>query len=160
MIRKKSLVILNIGWITFCMTLLFFGDIIPLEFSRPGFAETSHLLMYLSLPVSIIWTCIQVFNIKKSRVAFITFSTLISMMILGVVAIGDSFCGTTSNTLFINKANPSQIIVERNYGCGAYDSDFPKPKFYKMAPLNTYFKYVISIDTSSIDRTSWIRKEQ
>ncbi len=60
-------------------------------------------------------------------------------------------------TYYINREDPTRRIVQREYGCGAYDSDLPEQKTFDVEVLNKWFISTSEIDTTTIDRIQWER---
>ena len=50
----------------------------------------------------------------------------------------------------------SEIIIKRSLGCGAWDSDFPVYKYYKVIPATPLFWISTPFDTAKLDRTIWL----
>ena len=83
---------------------------------------------------------------------FIIFASLISLIF---VSVDSTICGISEKVLFENNKWHDIKIVERSYGCGATDTDFPEYKVYKIVPIISLFNLVTKFDTSQIDLENW-----
>lgn len=152
-IRLKKYEIINLVWILFCILVISVGDSIPIEFASLFFKKIYYVFIYVSLPISIIWTILSVSKIKEPT-AFLVVSILISVFILLIVGLA-SMCQISSKAVYQNANKSMGIIVQRSYGCGAWDSDCPEYKYYKSVPLTAFFNIVTEFDTTNIDKTIW-----
>ncbi|MBL7739221.1 MAG: hypothetical protein JNK14_08370 [Chitinophagaceae bacterium] len=66
-------------------------------------------------------------------------------------------CDSTDKIIYTNRTN-SSIIVARSFGCGAWDSDFPKYSYYKKTPFLGVFYFKTTVDTSRVDKSAWIQQ--
>jgi hypothetical protein len=146
-------ILLNFIWISFCLLIIFFGNYSPVEFAYPKVEGFFLVVIYVGLPVSVIWTINKLLKLKTN--SFTIVASLLSLFILAFVAFGNTMCGTSTEVLFTNKEQPSKMIISRSYGCGAWDSDFPKYTFYKVVPFTSLFNIVTTIDTTGIDKNKW-----
>jgi hypothetical protein len=75
-----------------------------------------------------------------------------------ITFIGSLFCGyTIKETLYLKKDTNKTKIVIRDYGCGAYDSDFPKYEVLQITKLLPFLDYVKSTDTTKLDKKQWVK---
>ncbi len=75
-------------------------------------------------------------------------------------AFGPGMCErTTRKVLFQDRTDPSVKIVERDFGCGATDSEPATTDTYKIKELAFYFILSTKVDTNKIDKTQWTRIE-
>ena len=82
----------------------------------------------------------------------------IFVVLLGAMAFAGSMCTWFERkTLYINREDPTRRIVQREYGCGAYDSDLPEQKIFDIEVLNKCFISASEIDTTTIDQMQWER---
>ena len=66
-------------------------------------------------------------------------------------------CVYSINRILVQKqvTDPTKII-ERNFNCGAWDSDMPQYQYVKIVPITTFINYVTTIDTATLDKPVWI----
>jgi hypothetical protein len=158
--KASPFFIVTVLWVVYCLLVLTIGDYIPIEFSNSALKGVYYLIIYCSLPVSIIWLGIVFFNIEhpRRRALFSAAITGISILTLAMVWLSHSFCGDTNTIVYVNKVRQSSVIVQRSYGCGAYDSDLPKYQTYKLVPINRYLNLVTKVDIAKVDESAWIKR--
>ena len=154
--NSKRHKIISLTLLFYCAFVIFLGDFIPIEFVSSTFKNIYFSIIYISFPVFLIWTIINVSKIKRPAI-FVTVATILSVTILLVVGFAHTMCGTTTEIIFQNKNN-SQTIVRRNYGCGAWDSDFPVYTYHKVVPMTPFFNIVTKYDITNIDKDVWTEK--
>jgi hypothetical protein len=72
-----------------------------------------------------------------------------------------NMCDWTTNKVFFKNINdPSTLIVQRSFGCGATDSSLPKIEVSKTIQITPYFIWVTDIDTTQINKSEWTRVEK
>jgi len=110
--------------------------------------------MWFSFPIALLVN----YKTKKSK----TFRIL--LIIIGIIAylsltlsvLTQGMCSyTTHRILFVNRINPTIQIIERSYGCGATDSEFPKYVYYKRMPLISFLDFVTRIDINKVNSNDW-----
>ena len=141
----------------YCLLVLTIGRYIPIEFSKSGLRDVYYDIIYFCLPLSII--CFIYFKVRNPsyRSALIVLIGIISAIILGLAFFAKFMCGFTNEIVFVDRNNPTHLIVQRSYGCGAYDSALPNYETYEVRPLNFILNFVKMVDTTKIDRTIWIK---
>ncbi len=156
----KTLYFFCIGWIIFSIFLLTAGQLLPFEFTREGTAETIRFVILVSLPVFIPLTLIKQKQKKQLTVKVLTVAaTVVAALILLLYMLVSGMCKYSGDTvLFVNKADSTCKIVVRSYGCGAWDSGYPKNEFYVTKPVTQLVRYVKDVDTTQINRNDWLRK--
>jgi hypothetical protein len=145
----------NLGWIVVCLLIIIFGDAFPIEFSSAKMRSIFFIALCLGLPISIIWTCYQIFHFKSK--AFGVGATMISLPIITIALLGRTMCATTDEILYANRNNSSNIVA-KSFGCGAWDSDFPKYSYYRQSSILGIFYLNVKVDTSRLDKTIWIKQ--
>jgi hypothetical protein len=126
---------------------------LPIEWASQEMQQFSSLIVWFSLPPCAIWTAYKIFQFKSP--AFGVAVGFLLMPGIIVVLLGKTLCGVSEHILYINQNN-SSVIVDRSFGCGAWDSDRPKTTIYKKTRFLGIFYLKKKIDPSSLDRGSWI----
>jgi hypothetical protein len=144
-------------WAVTCFLILTVGQYLPFEFANMKIAERFYGLVWCTFPIATLLTLVRQQTKRVLKVITVVVA-IASLPILGLYAFGVGMCSySTDNILFINKSDSSLKIIERHYGCGAYDSDLPKYEFFKMKYLTQQILYSKKIDTLLIDKGIWIR---
>ena len=141
------------------------GQFLPFQFSSPDTASVYYALLAIILPILI---SVLYYRRKrnKSEYAFIKIWGLISIWLVSFFALSiywfsHTMCGYGNDRIiFEQKASSSIKILQRSYGCGAYDSEMPKYEFIKIIPLTQWVNYYQEIDTGKIDLKIWKRSNQ
>lgn len=145
----KILLRLNLFWVIFCSFVLTAGQYLPFEFSNERVSHLFYTFIWLTFPVAII-----VFGRNQKVVSFRHWSVAIAIILFIVLSFsmfGRTFCAYSNVPIFENSLIPSIKIIERSYGCGAYDSDYPKYEYYKIIPILPVMNYITRVDTTEID---------
>ena len=148
-------VILNLIWIAICLVTIIFGDDLPIEFASPTMRSIAFVILCIGLPISIIWTSNQIFHFKSKTFAIAT--TVISLPIIAIALFGSTMCGTTDEVIYASRTN-SSTIVARSFGCGAWDTDFPKYSYYKKTSFLGIFYIKTTVDTSRLNKLNWMKQ--
>ena len=148
-------VIFNLIWIMICLITIIFGNDLPIEFASPTMKSISFVVLCIGLPVSIIWTGNQIFHFKSK--AFTIATSIISLPIIMITLFGRTMCATTDEIIYTSRTNTSTIVA-RSFGCGAWDSDFPKYTYYKKTPVLGIFYVKTTVDTSRLNKLGWIKQ--
>lgn len=144
----------------FCLLVLTIGQLIPIEFINKSLRNCYYFILIICVIITSFF-CLKKISYWNSLIlrviislvfVFLIFVSLISLM-FGLA--GSIMCGTSEKILFENKQESNTKIVERSYGCGATDTDFPEYKMYKLIPLANQFNFITEFDTSHIDRENW-----
>ncbi len=148
----RPAIIFNIAWIVVCLFTISFYGTIHIEFTNSGANKFAILLFYLSFFISLIWTSKELLNIRSPWFAAIL--TLISLAILAVVFLSQSICQSSDKVIFRNLYERS-FIIEREYGCGAFDSQPPEVSYYLVSPWGSKIHFLRRIDNLKIDTSNW-----
>lgn len=83
---------------------------------------------------------------------------LICLLLSGMIGWGSAMCAWTENrTSYINREDPGQRIVMRDFGCGATDGSPSVKKVFVVEVLNSWFISARQVDTTAIDKKQWER---
>ena len=151
-----------------CLWLLLpiLGLFIPLEFVNNSRSEEIYIMIrFCGFPIAAVLSVLT--WIKSKDTSYIVVGKIILAVCVAVVSWGVSViallggvCGyITDNVFFENKQKPSIKIVQRHYDCGAFDSDYPTYKIFKIKEITSDFIWATEIDTNKIDKNEWIRIE-
>ena len=80
-----------------------------------------------------------------------------SLPIIAIALFGRTMCGTTDKIIYSSRTN-SSTIVARSFGCGAWDSDFPKYSYYKKTSFLGIFYIKTTVDTSQLNKSYWMKQ--
>lgn len=92
---------------------------------------------------------------KKWKTREIIVITSFTTLFLMFISFDGSMCRWTITKEYINKKNPSISMIERYYGCGAYDGDMPKYKLYSVSKLNNVISWMPEVDLENINENEW-----
>lgn len=159
--KAISLVLISL----FCLflLLLFLKQILPLEYADSNSEFFFDNVLFFGFPIAILLTLPLTLK-KKDTVgsifAKIIFTILIMLVVLFLIAASalSNMCGwSTEAVLFQNKQNSSLKIATRSFGCGATDSGSTRLEVFKIRPITPYFIWATKTDTTTIDKSKWIR---
>lgn len=156
----KTLYFFCICWIVVSILILIAGLLLPFEFTGEGAAGMIRFVIFVSLPVFIPLTLIKQKQKKQLMVKILTIiATAVAVLVLLLYMLGNGMCKYSGDkVLFVNKTDSACKIVARSYGCGAWDSGYPKDEFYITKPVIKLVRYVKEVDTAQINRNDWLRK--
>jgi hypothetical protein len=142
----------NLAWLLFCILVFLLGDRFPVGFSNTKLHSLFYFVLSLGFLISLIWTVNKAFRIKTH--VFTIVAIVVASPIFLFALLGSSMCSYSDEVIFRNR-NSNKVIVARSYGCGAYDSDFPKYKFYERTLFLGVLNIYKSVDTLTLDKTAW-----
>ena len=143
------------------------GFFIPLEFANKNSELIYTKIRFCGLPIAAI-LLVLTYKIKnKHTPILIVYKIILAIgvaflfyFIAAIILLGSSMCAwTTDKVFFENRQNHSVKIVQRSFGCGATDSDYPTVKVFKIREITPVFIWVTKIDTNKINKNEWIRIE-
>ncbi|PCI92909.1 MAG: hypothetical protein COB15_17165 [Flavobacteriales bacterium] len=158
---KKIIFFISIGLIIFWVSTPIISLFIPLEFSNKELESTFEQIRFYGIPISILLALCGFIKTNDSNAIIIgKIVTTIIISVLSIfflfISIFANMCDTTTGKiLFENRQNENLKIVEREYGCGATDSEPPNVSIYKIRQLTKYFIYPTKIDTNDLDKNEW-----
>lgn len=165
----KILYFASLAYIVTCCLLIFLLKILPLEFKNHRFDEQFPNLFYFGVPVAILFTAARLGfqNIEASQIRkrllkkfLISIGVFTIFFCYSFVSFGISMCDTvTGETLFIKNSSSSKI-VERDFGCGATDSSPATVTIAKQTEILSLFWYYTRIDTTTLNKSEWIRVKE
>ena len=142
------------------LLLLVLATVLPFQFINNSISITFYAVCFFTLVLSICWKVLRAMELRQVHFIVRHLLTLILafvlVYILGFIWLGKMMCAYSQDiVLFENKANANLKIVERSYGCGAYDSDMPKYEVFKVRSLGKYIRYIAKTDTAALNRVEW-----
>jgi hypothetical protein len=120
-------------------------------------------ICFYGIPLAVLMTLTGTIKAKDKPEAIImkiiaTFLISVGTFIISMFLLFVGMCGwTTNKVLYENKNNNSLKIVERYYGCGAVDSDYPDYKTFKMKEISKNIYWYSRIDTNTINTSEWVK---
>ena len=153
---------LAVVWIVFCLIFFIAGQLLPIEFSSSKYAHLFYTILWLTLPVAILLTLVDKNKARRwlRSPSLRIIIAIVTFVFFGIFLFGKTLCGYGSGVvLFVDKEDTAVKIVERSFGCGAYDSDLPKSEFVKVKPLTGWLRYVKHVDTAKLDRRKWVQPD-
>jgi hypothetical protein len=144
-----------------CLSILILGWLLPLKMNSDAVEEVLFGLVLIVLCIAICWKLLRIMELRGTnvviRVLLTLFLAFVLVCITGIFWLGKSMCGYSSErVLYQNKEIPNLHIIERSYGCGAYDSQTPLFETYKVRPLGTWISYVSKTDTATLNKNEWV----
>ncbi|MCW3070774.1 MAG: hypothetical protein JWO44_664 [Bacteroidetes bacterium] len=141
------------------------GQALPLEFADNE-SENLYLgICFYGIPLAIVLTLTGTLK-QTDTPASATGKIILTLVIAGlsffvtVIAAFTSMCEwSTHRVCFENKQDPSVKIVEREFGCGVFDSGEPAYKLFKVSEFSPYMIWATEADTNKIDKAEWRRVE-
>jgi len=134
---------------------------IPLEIVNPRFVDTYYTFRFYGLPIAILLTLSGTINKTQNAKEIgsrITITAAISALSFFMLIIG-LFLGMCAcynpKVHYIKKDDNSVKIVERSYGCGAYDSGPPIRKCFKVIELTSFLNWTTEINLKEINKPEW-----
>ena len=145
-------------WVASAIIFLLFD----IEFIDPywesGLKRIRFYGILIAAPVSLFLT--QQASKSKSTTIGNVIAAIISFCLIflgyGLYSLSGMCSWSTSNELYIHKTNPDIKLIERAYGCGAWDSDSPTLGVFKEYNVYNILVYRRQIDESSFDYSSYI----
>ena len=122
-----------------------------------------HSTRYIVVPAAFLLSLFK--TLKKGntwhvelRTVLLTVGAASFSILYFVTGFFEGLCeSTTTDTLFINRDQPSSRIVLREFGCGAA-SEGVREEIVRIDTVFDIFIRVNEVDTSSLDRGLWIRQ--
>jgi hypothetical protein len=147
--------------ILICLGILILGWLMPLQLNSKFIEGVFFSLVLLVISVAICWKLLRIMELNCVNLIVRALLTLILAFMLvcinGFILLGKSMCGYTSDRLlYQNKQIPSLHIVERIYGCGAFDSQAPIYEMFRVRPLGSWITYVSKTDTATLNKNEWV----
>jgi hypothetical protein len=133
-----------------------------LEFNDKSFESNFISIRFFGVPTCILLTLFGTIksNHKKSdRITFtvLTFGLATFAFFVMIGSILSGMCDWSNReTLFVNKENQNIKIIQREYGCGAMDSDAPFTRDFKVNECSKYFIIATEIDLEKMNKNVWI----
>ena len=138
------------------------GQFTPIEVANKNLTNAYEVSRFFCLPLVILLTLFGTIKPKHAanhiiiKVVLTICVSLFSVLILIIIWFA-SWCNwTNKKVLFKNKKNRNTTIVLRAYGCGAWDSDSPIYKVYKVKKILASFNWVTETDTTNINMQNWL----
>ena len=164
--QKVATIIFRISVFMICFWIITSLIRLWLQIDFKNFQDemTYEKFRFFAFPVAILCTLFGKLKKEDERRAIVSkiISTvafsILTLIVLAFAFISNMCQYTTKEILFENKQNPSVTIALRDYGCGAWDSDPPNDKAYKMRSLPFGLIMTSAIDTTKIDKNEWIKK--
>lgn len=159
----KIVYITSIFLICFWIFTAFLGLFICIEFKENEVKSVYDIIRFFGLPMSVLLTLTG--TVKKtdksdvitSKILWTIFVSSISFFIM-IITLFVGMCSWTTNKVFFEKKDDNTVqIVERKYGCGATDSDFPTYKLFKIKEIASYLIWVTDVDTNKINKNEWTK---
>ena len=142
------------------------GLFIPLEFVYNSRSEEIYIMIrFYGFPVAAVLSVLTWIKRKEwlpaifIKIVLAICVAVVSGVITIIALLGNMCAWTTDKVFFENKQNSSIKIVQRGFGCGATDSDYPTYKTFKIREITSDFIWATKIDTNKIDKNEWIRIE-
>lgn len=136
--------------------------ILGLEFASDSTNSSYKKLMFYAVPIAMLLTLFGTIKAgdKGTQIAAKVLATVgVSFMVIFLMIISiltDMCVWTNGKVLYESKLEPNTKIIEREYGCGAFDSEPPTIGIYKVQNFTKYFIRSTEINVSSIDKNEWI----
>lgn len=138
--------------------------ILPVEFADPGVRDKFSVYSMYILSLAILLTLAG--TIKKedtvaamlSKIILTVFVSFLPYAFLVISTFFDFCSWSDGKILYEKKTDPNIRIIERCYGCGAYDSSYPDFQVFRMTPVTSLFYWTVKADTTALDRSKWTRK--
>ncbi len=145
---------------TVCIFIITVGQYLPFEFTNQSAAFTFYTIIGCALPVASILVLLKPLKSRLLKIILVVIA-IISVPILGLFAFGSSMCGfSTDKVLFVKKSDSTYTITQRHYDCGAWDSDLPDYKYFKIKKITTDIIYAKEIDTLRLNFSIWRRVDK
>ncbi|MBI3232429.1 MAG: hypothetical protein HYZ42_00040 [Bacteroidetes bacterium] len=146
-------------WATITITINFF----PFEFSNQISRSVFERISFSWVPIIILLTLTGTIKYNETRtqttnkIVLTVCASFLSVIINFMMIFSDMCSTTTTNIFFINKQNNSIKIVERSFGCGAWDSSPATISVSKVREITPYLIWVSKVDTNKINKNEWVR---
>ena len=157
-IMHRVIFLIVIGLLIFWMVSPILMEYFSLEFNDKNFESNFISIRFFGIPICILFTLIGTIKSNHKRIDRITFTVLtfgvaIFAFFIMIGSILSGMCDWSNNeTLFVNKENQNIKIIEREYGCGAMDSDIPFIRDFKVNEFSKYFIIATKIDKEKINK--------
>jgi hypothetical protein len=163
---SKIVYYLSIAFIVCCFSLLILIKIADLEFSQSSYEQFYENALFIGVPVAIFLTIFRVGfkNIPNKKIGLaITKSIIIALsyfgvyILYGIASFASDMCSwSNDDTLLVNKAYKSTMIVVRDFGCGAVDSSPPTYDTFKMKEVTPFLLHFSRVKVNELDSKEWI----
>ncbi|HLA57354.1 MAG TPA: hypothetical protein VK622_01265 [Puia sp.] len=142
------------------IVLLVLASLLPFQVTDSSIRSFLYAIIFFALVLSICWKVLRVMVLRQVHLIVRTLLIMILAFVLvcsfGFIWLGKMMCAYSNDiVLFENKANANLKIVERSYGCGAYDSDMPKYEVFKVRSFGKFVRYIAKTDTLALNRNEW-----
>lgn len=134
-----------------------------LEYAKNSYESNFDGFRFIAIPVFILFTLTGTVKPKDpgeviiGKIVLTMIAAAVPALMIGASALSN-LCGwSTDKILFTNKAHPSVKIGIRSFGCGAVDGTSPTIHVSKIKNVTPFFIHVSDIDTTTINKSEWIR---
>jgi hypothetical protein len=160
---KKVIYWSSISLIVFWFLMPVIRWITKLELANNSLKSNCEGFFFVAIPIAVLLTLVK--TIKKTDVlsekvakTLITIVIAFCSIVFAFFSLFTNMCTWTDrDILFQNKSDLREVIIERDFGCGAWGSDPAKSKLFKMIKYGDYFIKTTKIDTSKIDKDEWTK---
>lgn len=134
-----------------------------LQFAENNQKYNSVTFFMFAIPVATIILLIINFRAKNRKTNIFTNAILsVTLIFVSIIVTFFAYPGTSctilnGKQLFKSQANKNEFIYRKPFGCSFMNSNPENPKIYKVYKIGEYFIRESQIDTSKIDKTTWIR---
>jgi hypothetical protein len=167
-LKKTPLIILStcIVLLLLLAVLPFYGKFTSFEFTNRNLEHIYDCFRLYVLPLVILRILLISYknkNTQKAKTATFLikiFGSIYFIFILFAGLLNGMCTWSEDSVLFINNKDNASKIVLRGYGCGAWDSESPRYRVFKVRQVTPYLKTICTIDTAKMDRKLWTRIAQ
>ena len=163
LIIKKILFWLSITFLFCFIVIPIIGYILGVEFNNMELELLYEQIRFYGVPVAILLFLPIIIKKKDSnyekglKIALTITVSGISFVILFFM-IWISICNWSNREILFRDTRSDNVIMLRDYGCGALDSEEPLAEIHKIEYYSTYFIRATPIDTLKIDMGKWVRQ--
>ena len=138
---RKIIFILSLCFVIFCVLTIF----LPIEITNETAKMNFIWIRLFGTPIAVLITLIGVIK-QKDTLLIVIVKSVVTTIFAGftcfflIILLFVNMCEwTESEVFFTHKQKPNTKIVERSMNCGAFDTDYPDYKPFKIIKLSDDF---------------------
>ena len=148
---------ISLCFIILCVLTIF----LPIEITNGTVKMNFTWIRLFGIPIAVLLTLTGIIK-QKDTILIVIVKSVVTTIFAGftcfflIILLFVNMCEwTESEVFFTHKQKPNTKIVERSMNCGAFDTDFPNYKPFKITKLSDNFIWAVKVDTTNLDTNKW-----
>ena len=148
---------ISLCFVILCVLTIF----LPIEITNETAKMNFIWIRLFGIPIAVLITLIGVIK-QKDTILIVIVKSVVIVIFTGFacffmfIMLFASMCEwTESEVFFTHKQKQNTKIIGRSMNCGAFDTDFPNYKPFKITKLSDDFIWAVKVDTTNLDTNKW-----